>query len=202
MNPKGYIFDFDGTLADTMPLHYLVWEKTLRTHGFQEPFSWDYFTSLGGLGLEDTVLHLNQTYGYEMNPNQIALEKESYFIKCIEDYGIKVKPEIFKIAHDAHHAGVPISIGTGSPLNSVQPLLSHIDQEGIFTIVVSRDQVTHGKPHPETFLTAAKRMGVNPVDCLVYEDSPVGKQCADAAGMRCILLRPSPPTSSDPHKFF
>lgn len=193
MNPKGYIFDFDGTLADTMPLHYTVWEKTLRAHGFQEPFSWDYFISLGGLGLEDTVQHLNQTYGYEMDPCKVAAEKESCFMKNIERCGVKAKPEIYNIAQKAHQSGIPMSIGTGSPLESVQPLLSQIDLEGMFSIIVSRDQVTHGKPHPETFLTAARRMGIEPKDCLVYEDSPIGKQAADAAGMRCVLLKSSQP---------
>ena len=191
MNPRGYIFDFDGTLVDTMPLHYAVWEKTLRAHGFQEPFSWDYFISLGGLGLEDTVQHLNQIYGYNMDPYRVAVEKESFFMKSIGAYDINVKKEIFKIAQNAHKNGIPISIGTGSPLKSVEPLLSKIDVEGIFEIIVSRDQVTYGKPHPETFLTASQRMGVDPKDCLVYEDSPVGKQAAEAAGMHCVLLKPS-----------
>ena len=127
MNPRGYIFDFDGTLVDTMPLHYAVWGKTLSVHGFQEPFSWDYFISLGGLGLEDTVQHLNQTYGYNMDPYRVAVEKESFFTKTIGAYDVNVKTEIFKIAQNAHKNGIPISIGTGSPLKSVEPLLSKID---------------------------------------------------------------------------
>ena len=117
-----------------MPLHHVVWEKALRKNGFYEPFSWDYFTTLGGLGLADTE-HLVETFGYELNPEAIAEEKEEGMRQIAG--GIQAKPEIMAIAQEAHSANIPISIATGSPSETIFPLLQQIDPNRIFSIMVA-----------------------------------------------------------------
>ena len=187
---QGYIFDCDGTLADTMPQHYESWKSAILKYGFTEEakFTWEYFITLGGLGLADTVELLNKQFQQTLPVEPLILYKEEHFLRNI--HHTKAKPQIWEIAQEAIAKKIPVSIASGSPRETVRLTLEAIGLEKYFPVVVTRDDVTHGKPHPESFLRAAEQMGVPPHTCIVYEDSPLGKQAADAAGMDCVLIDP------------
>ena len=182
---KALIFDCDGTLADSMPLHYLAWQETVNTFGGQFPEKLFYDT--GGMPSEQIVVVLNETFGYHLDPHQTAAEKESRFLQHIAD--IKPIQPVVAIAKE-YHGRLPMAVATGGVLNVAQQVLGAIGLADFFDTIVTREDVTHGKPAPDTFLEAARRLKADPRYCLVFEDSDAGLEAARRAGMQGIDIRP------------
>jgi HAD superfamily hydrolase (TIGR01509 family) len=170
----GYIFDCDGTLADSMPLHYGAWADTVKKYGGQLPE--DLFYALGGWPTNKIVELLNQRFGTSMDPDRVALEKEHLYVERIAT--IQPIPEVTQVAVFAK-----ISVASGGILPVVTQTLDTIGFKGFFPVIVTSEQVRRGKPFPDMFLEAAHRMSVHPTDCLVLEDSIAGFEAAAAAGM-------------------
>jgi len=181
---EGLVFDFDGTLADTMPHHYRAWGDVLRARGghFPEPL----FYSLGGKATVEIVGILNQQMGYDLDPVEVAAAKEERFL----DYIDQVKP-IEAVAELArlHRGRLPMGIGSGNLRWLVERTLAAIDMVGFFEVIVTADDVQHGKPDPETFLLAAQKLGVPPARCQVLEDGELGLEAARRAGMIATDIR-------------
>ena len=181
LNAKGLIFDLDGTLADTMPIHYLAWKNASAKHGID--FTPDLFKQLAGIPLYPTVEKLNQIFGKTINPQEMGDMKEAEFEK-----NMHLTPEI-KVVTDLVrklHGKIPMAVGTGGSRRLSLKSLDIIGLGGYFDILVTSEDVTNFKPHPETFLKCAEQMGVAPVDCEVFEDGLLGIQAARAAGMMVV----------------
>jgi len=174
----GYIFDCDGTLADSMPVHYLAWADTVRMHGGQIPE--ELFYRLGGWPSRKMVEFLNERFGTSLDPETIATEKERLYLQRIEK--IRPIPEVADFARRAAQFA-KVSVASGGVLPVVSKTLDAIGFKDFFSVIVTSEQVAHGKPFPDIFLEAARRMAVPPSDCLVLEDSPAGFEAATAAGM-------------------
>ena len=183
----GYIFDCDGTLADSMPVHYSAWAHTVQKYGGQIPE--DLFYALGGWPTRKMVLHLNELFGTSLDPDTVADEKEQYYVQQIST--IQPISEVAAFAREVVKFA-KVSVASGGVLPIVTETLKAIGLKELFPVIVTSEQVKHGKPAPDMFLEAARRMGVTPGDCLVLEDSPAGFEAAKAAGMDyAVVARPS-----------
>jgi HAD superfamily hydrolase (TIGR01509 family) len=182
-----YIFDCDGTLADSMPLHHAAWKYALERAGATFDFTWEIFSSRGGMPLEDTVMELNRQFECSIDPRLISRLQLEYF----DREALNVKPIVEVTCFAREVAGrAPISVASGNRKPQVLEVLDAIGVADLFEIVVTPEDVERGKPHPDMFLLAAKRMGVAPELCLVIEDSPLGVQAAERARMQWCLVGP------------
>jgi beta-phosphoglucomutase family hydrolase len=188
-NFAGYIFDLDGTLVDSMPLHYKAWNEAMRHAGLKEELSEDLFYSLGGVPTRKVAELLGQHYGLAVDAEKMFHEKEAIFLSLQSE--LKVIAPVVEFARQvAKHS--PVSVASGGPKLIVIPTLARAGLTDLFPVVITPEDVQHGKPSPEMFLLAAKRMGVAPADCLVFEDAEPGIQAAEAAGMKWVRV-PSRP---------
>ena len=180
----GYIFDCDGTLADSMPVHYGAWADTVRKYGGQIPE--DLFYSLGGWPSRKMVELLNERFRSSLDPETIANEKEQLYVQRIDT--IRPIPEVADFARQGA-AFAKVSVASGGILPVVTKTLEAVGFKDFFSVIVTSEQVKRGKPFPDMFLEAANRMGVPPSDCLVLEDSPAGFEAAVSAGMDYAVVR-------------
>lgn len=169
MNYDAIIFDLDGTLADTMPAHYVAWRKILDPLNI--PFPEDVFYGFGGVPTVKILEILSARHGVALDPVQLGEEKEIAFESGIQS--IVAIPEVLAVAK-AHLGQKPMGIATGGYRKVVGRTLSVLGIHDWFGAVVTVDDVTHGKPHPETFALAAQKLGVDPRRCLAYEDADPG----------------------------
>lgn len=188
----GFIFDCDGTLADSMPLHYQAWSETLalklgRPSGFTEQL----FYRFGGMPARQIVERLNRDFSYGLLVDQTAHEKEMRFLELLP--GIGPIPEVIDVLKRlGPQAKVAVASGglTDIVSRTLECLGIKVGPDEIVKFLVGSDQVTQGKPHPELFLRAAELLGVKPGRCLVFEDAEPGFLAAKAAGMAWIDVRP------------
>ncbi len=183
---KALIFDLDGTLADTMPSHYLAWLDTVRFGGGDFPE--DVFYSTAGMPSNRIVDFLNDKYGYQLDPEQIAHDKEELFY---QKYLSKIQPIQPVVDIARHYKGrLPLAVATGGIPRVVAKVLQTIRLDNFFEAIVTADDVKHGKPAPDTFLEAARRLNVPAQFCHVFEDSDLGLEAAQRAGMTATDVRP------------
>ena len=183
----GYIFDCDGTLADSMVVHHRAWLAALAAHGASFDFHWDLFMSRAGMSLPKTVEELNTQFGLQLDPLRVtASQREAY-----EAFLPTVQP-ISQVVELARRVALtrPVSVASGGERKVVLRTLELLGLDDIFPIVVTAEDVVLGKPAPDMFLLAAERMGVAPGDCVVFEDSVLGLRAAESAGMASVLVRP------------
>jgi beta-phosphoglucomutase family hydrolase len=184
--PQALIFDCDGTLADTMPLHWRAWQ--VITHRYQIHFPEERFYSLGGVPTRDILKMLAKEQGrMDFEPLVAAREKESEYLKLMPQVG-PVKP-VVEIARE-FRGKLPMGVASGGSRNSIRQVLSHLGILEWFGAVVTNEDVVNQKPAPDIFLEAAKRLGVNPAACRAFEDTELGLTAIRAAGMEAIDVRP------------
>ncbi len=180
-----FIFDCDGTLVDSMPLHYVAWVESLRQHEAPFDFTEELFYSFAGVREQDTVKILNAKYGSQIDPDSVAELKATLFHQHIPE--VAVVPSVAAIARE-WHGRLPMSVASGSEEPTVRACLSATGLLSLFQTIVTPRDVARGKPAPDMFLLAAERMGVDPADCLVFEDGQSGLDAAKAAGMESVFV--------------
>ena len=184
MQPAALIFDCDGTLADTMPAHYEAWVATLNRYNVD--LDEDLFYAMGGWPTLKVASHLLERAGIVMPAERIVDEKEAVFATMLES--IQPIPPVIDIA--ARHRGViPMSVGSGGLKHLVVETLRHLRIDDWFHSIVTCEDVENHKPHPDTYLEAARRMNVAPAACVVYEDTDPGIEAGQRAGMQVIDVR-------------
>lgn len=181
----GYIFDLDGTLVDTMPLHFRAWEVAMRHAGLTCPLDEDLFYSLGGVPTRRVAEIIAAHYRLRIDPDAVFNHKEAVFHQLQGDARL-IGPVVDFARRVAQTH--PVAIASGGPREIVNRSLELTGLAVLFKVVVTADDVTHGKPAPDVFLLAARRMGVNPQKCLVFEDAEPGMQAAEAAGMKWVRV--------------
>lgn len=178
-----YIFDLDGTLVDTMPLHYLAWDEAMRRAGMPGKLSEDLFYSLGGVPTLQVAELLAEHYRLKIDPWKVFHEKEALFSARTHEAALIEPVVAFARRMAVTH---PVAVASGGPRDIVHNTLELKSLAVLFPVVVTADDVMCGKPAPDMFLLAAKKMGVEPTRCLVFEDAEPGMRAAEAAGMQWV----------------
>lgn len=183
----GYIFDLDGTLVDTMPLHYRAWDAAMRRAGLNAPLDEELFYSLGGVPTLQVAEVIAKHYGLTIDPHAVFHHKESLFTELQKD--AKLIGPVVEVARRVSLTH-PVSIASGGPRDIVRRMLELAGLKPLFPFerVITPEDVAHGKPAPDMFLLAAQRMGVPPERCLVFEDAEPGMRAAEAAGMKWVRV--------------
>jgi HAD superfamily hydrolase (TIGR01509 family) len=184
---SGYIFDLDGTLIDSMPVHYVAWDEAMRRAGLKEKLSEELFYSLGGVPTRRVAELIGEHYGLAVDVERVFHEKEALFTEGLA--AVKVIAPVVEIARRVALTR-PVAIASGGPRQVVMRSLAVTGLAALFPVVVSADDVgpTRGKPAPDMFLLAAKLMGVPADRCLVFEDAEPGMRAAEAAGMPWVRV--------------
>jgi beta-phosphoglucomutase-like phosphatase (HAD superfamily) len=181
----GYIFDLDGTLVDSMPLHYRAWNEAMKRAGLPHELDEDLFYSLGGVPTRRVAELMAEHYELRLDPDRVFHEKEALFLDLRAE--LRLIEPVADIARQS--AGVrPISIASGGPRDIVHETLRLTALAPLFPVVITPEDVVFGKPAPDMFLLAAERMGVAPRDCLVFEDAEPGIAAARTAGMQVVRV--------------
>jgi beta-phosphoglucomutase-like phosphatase (HAD superfamily) len=184
MTPKGLIFDCDGTLADTMPLHWRVWSTLAAKHNFDFPE--DRFYSFGGVPTRDILKTLAEEQDLPLDYLAIAREKEAGYVPLIA----QVEPinAVVGIARE-NFGRLPMAVASGGSRRVIEQVLQHLNIRQLFAAVVTNEDVQRQKPAPDIFLEAARRIGVPPQLCRAYEDTDLGLKAIRAAGMDAVDVR-------------
>jgi beta-phosphoglucomutase family hydrolase len=181
-----YLFDCDGTIADSMPLHYIAWKQALGKWNCE--FDEQLFYAWGGMPTSEIIATLNKRDGLEMVVETVCTEKENLYYKLLPQ--LKAVAEV--VEHiEAQHRRIPFAVVSGGTRESVVASLTAVNLLDRFDVLVCAGEYKKGKPDPEPFLLAAEKLGVNPKDCLVFEDTEMGIQAATAAGMASVRV-PAP----------
>jgi HAD superfamily hydrolase (TIGR01509 family) len=181
---EALIFDCDGTLANTLPVHFQTWSAALQAVGANISKNW-YYQYCGTSALEMLKL-LKEEFAYQFDCASVVAERQARYQALIHTV-----QEIQAVADIARtHAGkVPMAVASGGERSVLEATLQAIKLYNYFDTIVSIDDVKRGKPEPDIFLLAAQRLGVAPENCVVYEDSEGGLEAARRAGMRSIDVR-------------
>ena len=180
---KAFLFDCDGTIVDSMPLHYVAWNKALSEWSCE--FTEDLFYAWGGMPVAEIIATLNERQGLAMPVEEVATRKEQLYFDILPE--LKAVPEVLEHIH-ASHGRIPFAVVSGSTRDSVTRSLEILGILDRFETLVCAGDYAKSKPHPEPFLLAAKRLGIAPKDCLVFEDTEMGIQSATAAGMASVKI--------------
>ncbi len=178
------IFDCDGTLADTMPPHFLAWRETLGRHGME--LDEDRFYALGGWPTDKIIELLAAERGLTVDVAAVALEKENEFEVIL--HHVTAIDHVVGIAR-RYSGKMPLAVATGGVRRICEKILKHVGILKLFDHIVTADDVERHKPNPDVFLEAARRLNVAPANCLVYEDTDPGIEAAKRAGMHWIDVR-------------
>jgi beta-phosphoglucomutase-like phosphatase (HAD superfamily) len=178
-----YLFDCDGTIADSMPLHYLAWKKALGEWDCE--FREELFYAWGGMPVAEIISTLNEKHGLNMPVETVSRRKEGLYFELLPQ--LKAVPEVLEHI-EAERGRIPFAVVSGSTKESVVASLVSLNLLDRFEIFVCAGDYKKSKPDPEAFLLAAARLGVAAEACLVFEDTEMGIQAAQAAGMASVRV--------------
>jgi beta-phosphoglucomutase len=187
---EAVIWDMDGVLADTASQHFRAWRETFAQKGIE-------FTEADfkrGFGVRNDAI-IRNVLGKQIGQDEIeaiAKAKEATFRRII---GKDVKPlpgalELLKALHDK---GIKMAIASSGVIENIRLIVGSLDIEKYLEVIITGHDVTESKPHPQVFLVAAKKLGVEPKNCLVFEDAVAGVKAAKSAGMGCVAITSSQP---------
>jgi HAD superfamily hydrolase (TIGR01509 family) len=180
------IFDLDGTLVDSEPNYYEAGRQTLAEHGVPD-FTWTDHERYVGISTQETVSRWKSLYGLRASVPELLADKNRRYLELARS-ATRAYPEMRKFVELLAGEGVPMAVASGSSPEAIDAILAGTGLDAYLRTAVSADEVAHGKPAPDVFLEAARRLGADPADCVVLEDAAPGAAAAHAAGMRCIAI--------------
>ncbi|MEU9329145.1 HAD family phosphatase [Streptomyces canus] len=180
------IFDLDGTLVDSEPNYYEAGRQTLAERGVPD-FTWTDHERYVGISTQETVTRWKSLYGLRASVPELLADKNRRYLE-LAGTATRAYPEMRKFVELLAGEGVPMAVASGSSPEAIAAILAGTGLDAYLRTTVSADEVAHGKPAPDVFLEAARRLGADPADCVVLEDAAPGAAAAHAAGMRCIAI--------------
>lgn len=180
------IFDLDGTLVDSEPNYYESGRRTLERHGVPD-FTWEQHSPFIDIGTMETLEILKEPYRLRAPVAGLPAEQNAAHPEPARA-GTEAFPEMRRFVERLHADGVPMAVASGSSREAIDAVLAGTGLDALLGVVVSAEEVAHGKPAPDVFLEAARRLGADPADCVVVEDAAPGAEAALAAGMECLAI--------------
>lgn len=180
------VFDLDGTLVDSEPNYYEAGRRTLAEYGVAD-FTWADHEAYVGISTRETVADWKRRYGLRATVGELLAVKNRHYLG-IARTSARAYPEMRKFVELLADEGVPMAVASGSSPEAIGTILARTGLDAHLRTVVSADEVARGKPAPDVFLEAARRLGAEPARCVVLEDAAPGAAAAHAAGMRCIAI--------------
>lgn len=179
------VFDFDNVIADSEPYHFEAYRRIFekRGHVLDRDEYWREWTSRGG-GAEGEI----SRHSLDMDPNEIRAEKDPMYAAFCRSGEIKLFLEALRVIDAFMRTGLVLAIASGSYERDIRAILRANGAEELFRVIVGKDGIERYKPHPETYLLAAKRLEIAPARCLAIEDADKGIKSAKGAGMSVILI--------------
>ncbi|MFI9101230.1 HAD family hydrolase [Streptomyces fildesensis] len=196
MTLPAVIFDLDGTLVDSEPNYYEAGRRLLAAHGVTD-FGWEQHARYIGIGTKETVEALRAEYGMSAPVEELLDGKNRLYLRLAAT-ATAVFPRMREFVELLHAAGHPMAVASGSSRAAIEAVLTGTGLDAFLPVTVSAEEVGHGKPAPDVFLEAARRLGAGPADCVVLEDAPPGALAAYRAGMRCVAIPYLPEQADDP----
>jgi HAD superfamily hydrolase (TIGR01509 family) len=178
------IFDCDGTLIDSMPAHYVAWRATLGAVGIDFPEH--RFYQLAGTPTDRIIELLANEQSIAVDVNALAIRKEQAYLDGL--HRIAPIPSVVNVVRE-HLGRLPMAVASGGFRDVVLRQLEQIGLHQVFDAIVCAEDTPRHKPHPDVFLEAARRLGVSPSECCVYEDADLGLEAARRAGMAMVDIR-------------
>ncbi|QXP69732.1 beta-phosphoglucomutase [Polaribacter sp. R2A056_3_33] len=198
---KGFIFDLDGVIVDTAKYHYLAWKKLANELGFE--FTKEQNELFKGVSRKrclEILLEIGKREATQKEFDTWMIEKNVDYLKYIENMDAsEILPDVPKVLAFLKEQNIPIALGSAS--KNAQPILEKVGLLHYFDAIVDGNNVTKAKPDPEVFLLAAKQLGVNAADCVVFEDAVAGVEAANAAKMISIGIGDKKILSEAVHNF-
>ncbi len=186
MKKTGFIFDLDGVIVDTAKYHYLAWRKLANELGFE--FTQEQNEQFKGVSRKrclEILLEIGNIKASQEQFNRWLIEKNEDYLSLIEKMDeSEILPDVQKVLQFLRKYHIPMALGSAS--KNARPILEKVNLTDYFKVIVDGTQVTKAKPDPEVFLLAAEQMGVQPKECVVFEDAVAGIEAANNAGMLSI----------------
>jgi beta-phosphoglucomutase family hydrolase len=182
----GAIFDFDGVIADSEKHHEVCWQKVAHERGAL--FTRELYKR--GFGVKNERF-ISEILGWTKDQEEIqhiAKRKEEVFEEYAEQHEVSLIPGVLDFVEELAECGVPLAIASSSIRKNIEILLKRSPIRAFFSHIVSAEDVTHGKPHPEVFLLAAERLLLPPERCVVFEDALLGVMAANLAGTKSVAI--------------
>ncbi|EDO49178.1 predicted protein [Nematostella vectensis] len=176
---RGLIFDCDGTILDTMPLHWKAWCQICAETGLL--FKKKDFYRLAGVPGKYIIRDLAIQQAIVLDPLEVYHRKKKLFLKGLST--VNSIPCVVKYVYEARQRGIPVAVATGSSRIQVEKALTAVGIIDLFDVIIGNEDYIHPKPSPDAFLMAAERIGVDPEDCWGFEDTDIGLEAIKAAGL-------------------
>lgn len=189
------VFDMDGTLTDSEPLHLLAYQQVLV--GFAVTFSEQQYDQFTGATDKAIATWLVETHWLPLPVDELIASKEAQFVELVRQQSV-LRPGVERVLQQARSAGLTLAVASSAMKDSIEAVLTALNIRHYFTAIASGDEVKNSKPAPDVFKLAARRIKVRPARCLAFEDSRNGTLAAKAAGMRCVVV-PAASTSHQDH---
>jgi beta-phosphoglucomutase family hydrolase len=193
----GAIFDWDGVIINSAAHHEVSWERLARECG--KPLPENHFKR--GFGMKNEVI-IPELLGWTHVPTEIrimSLRKEAIYREVVREQGIAALPGVTEWLRQLREAEIPCAIASSTHRENITTTLEVLGFEDYFSVIVTAEDVKRGKPDPEVFLTAARRLEVQPADAIVFEDALVGIAAAKAAGIPVVAVTTTEPREKLAH---
>jgi HAD superfamily hydrolase (TIGR01509 family) len=184
-----FIFDFDETLIDLEPQHTAAYDTLCRARGDDYQQMPESFRKGSGRRIIDDIREMSAHFGWLQAEEELFAERQQVFDAVCRDALLEPMAGVVETIRELQTRNVPLAITSSSVRSSIEAILERLQLRDAFTLIVDGSEVVHGKPDPEAYLVTARKLGVEPAQCVVFEDSHVGVVAAKRAGMYCIAVR-------------
>lgn len=188
---KAVIWDLDGTLIDSAGYHWEAWQSVMAAEKFLLSYE-DYVADFGKRNAEILRGRLGD-HLTDLEIERISTAKEEEYRRLVRARGLELLPGAAHWLETLRTEGVRQALGTSAPRGNIDAVFAALDIGRFFDAVMSSEEVERGKPFPDVFLAAARKLGLEPVDCIVIEDAPAGIEAARRAGMFAVGVRTTHP---------
>ena len=183
------IFDFDETMIDLEPQHTIACELLCRDLGSDYNRMPESFRHGSGKRVIDDIRDMREFFGWTTPFEELVRIRQRHFDEACHRADLALLPGVEQVVRNLHASGVPLAVTSSAVGASIDAILRHTGIRDMFRLIVDGSEVEHPKPDPEAYLLTAKKLGVDPSRCVVFEDSTVGVRAAKNAGMYCIAVR-------------